>query len=218
MIVDTCYLIGVRWPVGSKTLFEERLLDILDRFRRQIRSDHIYFDERVCFIDATVVSQEQLVGLKAVHGSANAGEYRLDIGPDEAYQQEELEGRDQDEHHNQAPAIASQANAGSDGSAAPGLHSKTRLRSALDVLNRIRWDGGMDTRDYVVGFEDRFIGVVEKPLFQWNSDQTDEDFIPQHRIVYFRRTTDNAVVWDRHRRIDDVFGSGNMEKGAARDG
>lgn len=46
------------------------------------------------------------------------------------------------------------------------------------------------------------------------SDVTDEDFIPQHRILYFRRKGDveGRKVWDRARRLDRVFGSGVLEQ------
>jgi hypothetical protein len=43
---------------------------------------------------------------------------------------------------------------------------------------------------------------------QWKTEQTDEEFIPQHRILYFKRRADNVIVWERRTRIDDIFGSG----------
>jgi uncharacterized protein (UPF0248 family) len=75
-------------------------------------------------------------------------------------------------------------------------------------MNRLRWDPGLDVSNYAVGYVDRFKGTQEKPLEQWKSEQTDEDFIPQHRILYFKRIADGAVMWDRRSRIDEVFGSG----------
>jgi uncharacterized protein (UPF0248 family) len=97
--------------------------------------------------------------------------------------------------------------------AGPPMHGEDakvdrKLRSAADVMSRLRWDPGMDVSDYVVGYVDRFRGPQEKLLEQWKSEQTEEDFIPQHRILYFKRIGDGAVVWDRRLRIDDVFGSG----------
>lgn len=42
----------------------------------------------------------------------------------------------------------------------------------------------------------------------WKKDSTDEEFIPQHRILYIQHV-DGEVVWDRRRRIDKIFYSGN---------
>jgi uncharacterized protein (UPF0248 family) len=83
-----------------------------------------------------------------------------------------------------------------------------KLRTAVDALNRIRWDPGMDSADYVVGYEDRFLGAQEKALDSWRTEQTDEEFIPQHRILYFKRKSDGVIVWDRRSRVDAIFGSG----------
>ena len=49
------------------------------------------------------------------------------------------------------------------------------------------------------------------PVSNWISESTDEEWIPQHRIRYFKRTRDGGdheLVWDRDRRIDKIFGSG----------
>ena len=39
-------------------------------------------------------------------------------------------------------------------------------------------------------------------------DVTDEEFIPQHRILYFRKASDGVKIWDRKRRLDEIFKSG----------
>ena len=50
---------------------------------------------------------------------------------------------------------------------------------------------------------------MEMKAEDWKGgDVTDEEFIPQHRILYFRRASDGVRVWDRKRRLDVVFGSG----------
>lgn len=59
-----------------------------------------------------------------------------------------------------------------------------------------------------MGYEDRFAGAMEKALDTWKSEQTDEEFIPQHRILYFKRRSDATVVWERRTRTDLLFGSG----------
>lgn len=42
------------------------------------------------------------------------------------------------------------------------------------------------------------------------ADFTDEEWIPQHRIMYFRKRGDGEGrrVWDRATRLDRLFGSG----------
>jgi uncharacterized protein (UPF0248 family) len=83
-----------------------------------------------------------------------------------------------------------------------------RLRPAIDVFNRIRWDPNLDRDDFVIGYDDRFVGVQEMRLDSWKTENTDEEFIPQHRILYFRRMSDGIKVWDRESRADEIFGSG----------
>jgi hypothetical protein len=46
----------------------------------------------------------------------------------------------------------------------------------------------------------------------WKKDSTDEEFIPQHRILYIKHV-DGDIVWDRRRRIDKIFTSGNSAFG-----
>ena len=86
--------------------------------------------------------------------------------------------------------------------------SVPKLRPALDVLNRLRYDPDLDDEDHVVGYRDRHDGVQELCASLWKSDTTDEEFIPQHRIKYFKRKSDDVVVWDRFMRLDLIFGSG----------
>lgn len=82
-----------------------------------------------------------------------------------------------------------------------------KFRTAADVVNRLRWDASYDHNDFVVGYEDRFLGTMERELDVWTSEQTHEEFIPQHRILYFKRHSDGQVVWERATRVDLVFGS-----------
>ena len=86
---------------------------------------------------------------------------------------------------------------------------RSRLRPALDVLNRLRFDSKYSVDDYVIGYEDRHTGIMEMPVTSWKaSDSTVEDFIPQSRIVYYKRKSDGAEVWNRRTRLDVIFGSG----------
>ncbi|PYH49393.1 DUF504 domain-containing protein, partial [Aspergillus saccharolyticus JOP 1030-1] len=86
---------------------------------------------------------------------------------------------------------------------------ENRLRSAADVISRIIWDPDFDREDFVIVYEDRFEGRLEASFNTWKRDTTHEEFIPQHRILHIKRRSDGEVVWDRRRRIDKVFLSGN---------
>lgn len=91
---------------------------------------------------------------------------------------------------------------------------KAKLRPAHDIINRIKWDSELDIHDYVIGYEDRFLGVMQMGLEKWighRKDETDEEWVPLHRVVWVKRVSDGgAVVWDRERRIDTIFGSGEV--------
>ncbi len=92
-----------------------------------------------------------------------------------------------------------------------------------DVLDRLRWDPSLKIDQYVVGYLDRFGGVQELAVLGWIKESTDEEWIPQHRIRYFRRLGERGegdlsgegerregIVWDRDERIDLIFGSGGL--------
>jgi uncharacterized protein (UPF0248 family) len=82
-----------------------------------------------------------------------------------------------------------------------------KLRRAIDVLNRLRHDREYSIDDFIVGYKDRHGGVKEKAAAEWKIDTTHEEFIPEHRIEYFRKKGD--FMWDKSTKIDKVFKSGN---------
>uniref|UniRef100_A0A4W5KC81 C3H1-type domain-containing protein n=1 Tax=Hucho hucho TaxID=62062 RepID=A0A4W5KC81_9TELE len=93
-----------------------------------------------------------------------------------------------------------------------GSTKKSRMRTADDVISRILWDPSVEPADFVVGYVDRFLGVLERPFseFNWDADPCDCDYsselaLPRHRIQYF--THRGRRVWDRNNRTDRVFGS-----------
>lgn len=92
------------------------------------------------------------------------------------------------------------------------VNKKPRMRTADDVISRILWDASVDASEFVVGYVDRFLGVLERPFndFNWDTNPCDCDYsselaLPRHRIQYF--TYRGHRVWDRHTRTDRVFGS-----------
>ena len=228
-----CYLIGLTAADdddnGGKVadVASGTLRAVLARFEEQIRGDEKYFDARTSWVGVGVVERDGLGEL--VIDDRNWGDYT----PGE---EEEDEEEDEDESDGDGadagldtPAGGVEG-AGGEGvakrrekkgkkkgkgslqGAATSLPIRTepgkKFRTAADVMNRLRWDPELDTGDYVVGYEDRFVGTREKALEAWKSEQTDEEFIPQHRILYFKRRSDGAIIWDRRSRKDEIFGSG----------
>jgi len=88
---------------------------------------------------------------------------------------------------------------------------KKKMRTAEDVIKRIRWQQELRLEDFSVGYLDRFLGVQEKEFgaFSWDDISTVDDYavlaIPKHRIQYFKYR--GNVIWDKASRLDNVFGS-----------
>lgn len=87
---------------------------------------------------------------------------------------------------------------------------KPRMRTATDVISRIQWDPELLEDDFVVGYSDRFLGIIEKNFvdFCWEDPSTvgqDTLAIPKHRIQYFKYKED--IAWDRRVQLDYFFGS-----------
>lgn len=88
---------------------------------------------------------------------------------------------------------------------------KPPMKTASDVISRIIWDDELQPKDFVVGYLDRFTGIMEKGFgeFSWEDLASVDHFvdlaIPRHRIQYFKYL--GEIVWDKRERIDKVFGS-----------
>ncbi|KAK1766755.1 hypothetical protein QBC33DRAFT_492712 [Phialemonium atrogriseum] len=205
---------------------EGELRSVLRRFEEQIRGDARYFDARSCWVGADLVERgnldEDMVVDAREWGEYAPGEEETDDDDDndeEGEEEEEeedriwgTEGEEGDGDDDYARRKKNKKNKGRKGAQTPPplprMEPGKKLRTAADVMNRLRWDPGLDSGDYVVGYEDRFVGAQEKALDAWRTEQTDEEFIPQHRILYFKRKTDGVLVWEKRTRKDDVFGSG----------
>ncbi|NP_001087367.1 leukocyte receptor cluster (LRC) member 9 L homeolog [Xenopus laevis] len=87
---------------------------------------------------------------------------------------------------------------------------KPPMKTAADVISRIQWDPNLPKEHFLIGYLDRFLGIIEKPYsaFCWEdlaSVGHDVLAIPKHRIQYFKYQ--RLVVWDKTSRTDNVFGS-----------
>jgi len=114
---------------------------------------------------------------------------------------------------------------------------KSKLRTAGDVLSRIRWESvdvlessvttagnrASGESEIILGYIDRIEGPMEKNVKDYVSAKHGIGDLPEHRIQYFRRNTldsagidsipsaevETAILWDRNGRVDKIFGSGN---------
>ncbi|XP_064633378.1 A-kinase anchor protein 7-like isoform X2 [Lineus longissimus] len=95
------------------------------------------------------------------------------------------------------------------------LHKKPSMKTATDVISRIMWDDSLEKDDFLVGYIDRFRGLLERSFaeFSWE-DLASVDYdvlaIPKHRIEYFKYK--EVKVWDKPSRVDNVFGSSGDKK------
>lgn len=116
--------------------------------------------------------------------------------------------------------MASGAPKSSNNSSGNGRHEKMKsgvskkkppMKTAGDVISRIKWDEELSPKDFTVGYLDRFTGIMEKCFadFSWEDLASVDHFvdlaIPRHRIQYFKYL--GEIVWDKRERIDKVFGS-----------
>ncbi|KFY98819.1 hypothetical protein V500_01547 [Pseudogymnoascus sp. VKM F-4518 (FW-2643)] len=213
---EGCYLIALAKGENAKgrdmtesdrQVSQGALREALEQFSDQIRSSEKYFDATSSWVDVAHVKQSELGNLKL--DDREWGDYVIQ---DESDTEDEAEGiaLELDDEDDEAATAAFPASrktpAGGKKTTKPVATKK--LRRATDILNRLRWDPSLDSSDHVVGYEDRFSGTREIAVDQWKTEQTEEEFIPQHRILYFQRRSDGVVVWERETRRDDIFGSG----------
>ncbi|KAH0496585.1 hypothetical protein TgHK011_003937 [Trichoderma gracile] len=206
-----CYLIGLKRDdavadESAAATAEGAIRVILQEFESRIQKSDKYFDPEHCWMSASITRRSGLGPVQLAPEQL----YDYDGGDTDIDSDEEDDSDDIEHNEADGGTLASNKDAGVAKPATSRVKppGAGKLRTAVDALNRIRWDPGMDSGDYLVGYEDRFLGAQEKALDSWRTEQTDEEFIPQHRILYFKRKSDGAVVWDRRSRVDAIFGSG----------
>lgn len=70
-----------------------------------------------------------------------------------------------------------------------------RLRDGEYVINRILWDSKYNKEDFTVGYEDRFLGILEMPFNEFIVSE-----VPKHRIRFFKMK--GTILWDRTKRMN----------------
>lgn len=221
------YLIGLAWinndngGIKDDTKVTKTALEgLLRDFETRMRSDARYYDAASCRMAASVVNTSDIAAAVLDPGYLDGIDAAFDDEDDDSDDADEEEEADNGnvspDSNDEEPGSsrAAKARRAATRPTKPNVPTSTKpegmgkFRPAADVLSRLRWDRALDAADFIVGFEDRFAGAQEKALALWKTEQTDEEFIPQHRILYFKRRSDGRVVWERKTRIDRVFGSG----------
>ncbi|KAF2797235.1 hypothetical protein K505DRAFT_298767 [Melanomma pulvis-pyrius CBS 109.77] len=206
-----CYLIGLSKTLDSesatlskedKALAKQALHISFEKFVNLLHADERNYDPTSTWIGISLAKPSEVSGLRL--DEREWGDYVPDL--DEDSEDEDL-AEDLDEATDTLPAPRKLPVRPAPSATSTPV-STSKLRPASDVLHRLRWDPNLDPSDFIVGYEDRFLGAKETSLERWKTEQTDDEFIPQHRILYFKRRGDGDLVWERRTRIDKVFGSG----------
>ncbi len=74
-----------------------------------------------------------------------------------------------------------------------------KFKGADKIYNQILWDEKLNKNDFIVGYEDRFVGLLEEPFSTFEALKED---IPFHRIRFFKRG--NEIVWDRKKKLNKI--------------
>ncbi|KAF7930218.1 hypothetical protein BELL_0040g00060 [Botrytis elliptica] len=90
------------------------------------------------------------------------------------------------------------------------------LRTAKDILHRLLHDPSYSIENHLIGYRDRHAGVMFKNASDWKLDTMDEEWIPEHKILYFIQTLPDQnknknkkrFIWHREQKLDLLFGSG----------
>jgi uncharacterized protein (UPF0248 family) len=197
------YFVGIsakyQNEAGRKRLLSGKVLTAVREFERAVR-DGKEFQNGNVWLDMDVIPKKKILELDLVIDKRDWVREISAASPNQDY-------HDAD-HDNEvgvvetAPTVPTKA----------PVSRKTgpaSLRPAQDIIARIKWDPQLVVTDFLIGYEDRFVGVKETDLRKWKSEQTDEEFIPMHRIVWVRRKGEHGEkVWDRKNKIDKIFGSG----------
>ena len=100
---------------------------------------------------------------------------------------------------------------------APGKKKKVKLRTSLDIYNRLMHDRtlGIDLNNvYIAYIDNKRQEIVELQISKWRMIEKGGD-VPMHCIVYFvlaLSNTQSIRIWDRESRLDRLFCSGNTVK------
>lgn len=75
-----------------------------------------------------------------------------------------------------------------------------RMKTSEECINWIRHDPRFNPDEFIISYEDRFVGLMEVPVSKFTTDTYSDVFIPMHRIWLIKQN--GRIVWDRKNRLD----------------
>jgi hypothetical protein len=164
---------------------------IIEAFVHNIQSGKTYYDAQTCFIGAAPVLRDQLPECILDHkvtwrdNGIDEDSYDTDEEDDANHELDDIafyEFRSFDHkstrHDKKSDTAAQKLTKTSQVTDKnPNFEGRPRLRTSAEVYNRLMWDGTFDVTDFVIGYEDRFLGVRETSLLSWKREVEDEAFV-----------------------------------------
>ena len=98
----------------------------------------------------------------------------------------------------------------------PSVKKKIKLRTSLDIYNRLMHDKtlNIDLNTVNIGYSDKVLGDQEMCILNWVMIDKGGD-IPMHHILYFVLNINDQTkikIWDRQQRLDRLYCSGLTDK------
>lgn len=69
------------------------------------------------------------------------------------------------------------------------------MKTSKEIYNQIKWDSSLQEKDFVLGCQGRFEGIMEIAFVEFGPDS-----IPWSRVVFFKKR--GVIVWDRRDGLD----------------
>ncbi|KAF2404119.1 hypothetical protein EJ06DRAFT_188895 [Trichodelitschia bisporula] len=89
----------------------------------------------------------------------------------------------------------------------PPAANHGKLAPGHEIVTRLKWDPEFNGANYLVVYEDRHDGLMDRPVLQWLGTQVEEEaFVPQHRIRSIQEISTGRTVWHRAARVDLISG------------
>jgi len=171
---------------------EASLLNCLRTFEGDLRANSKYYDNSETFIGLSSVKQSQLAS-KVIPDPFVWPDNGIDPPLDEDSDEEDITlppSRDiisdgqggeglltEEEWSEFQPISASKRKKAAAKSKTTPHVPAGKLRTSSDVFNRLMWDPNISKEEYIIGYEDRFLGIREGSLASWKREVEDESFV-----------------------------------------
>lgn len=182
------YLLGLQPQRNDKSM--RQLIGVLRDFEDSVRNNASYFDPSTSFFAAAICAREDLLEYGNIEADRpicrdDGIPISLSIQEDSEaginpafYWKEAEDNRDRQENFvNQLTSKKTRKRANKNVARPADQVPVARLRTSVDVYNRFVWDRRYDEADYLIGYEDRFVGIIEMPLKSWCRQIEDENFV-----------------------------------------